>query len=382
MMHRVSDPLQQLEDLAGAAEAHARQDHGAAIGIDNVAAADRILHAESQRLDPQRVESLAACYGAWLGRLAVRSCRARWVGLFEPSAPRLLVGGVVVSPIDAVRRRLVDPSSPPLAAIVRQLETWSRPDPGATSANREAWDRLAADVRFAGAVDPLGDPTAALDEWLRGEGVRGKTVLCLGAGGGRQGPLFAAAGASVTVVDFSERQLDHDRREAAARKLDLKTVCASIDDLQTLEAACFDLVVQPVSACYVPDVERVYREVARVIRPGGVYIVQHKQPASLQAAEDLFFVAPSGQDVMEHYRVTQPSVEGAPLAASTAEHREPGTTEYLHTLDALLGGLCRAGFVIDDVVEPPRADALAPKGTPGHRAWFLPPYLKVKARRR
>jgi SAM-dependent methyltransferase len=368
MMQRVSDPLQQLEDLAGAAEAHARQEHGASIGIDNVAAADRILHAESQRLDPQRVESVAACYGAWLGRLAVRRWKAQWVGLFEPAAPRLRIGGVLVSPIDAVRRRLVDPSSPPLATIVRQLEAWARPEAAASAANREAWDRLASDPRFAGAPDPLGDPTAALDEWLRGEGVRGKSVLCLGAGGGRQGPLFAAAGAIVTVVDFSERQLDHDRREASARNLDLKTLCASIDDLHALEPSAFDLVVQPVSACYVPDVERVYREVARVLRPGGPYLVQHKQPASLQAAEE--------------YRIAQPCVDGATLPASAADHREPGTTEYLHTLDALLGGLGRAGFVIEAVAEPPRADALAPKGTPGHRAWFLPPYLKIKARRR
>jgi len=368
MMQRVSDPLQQLEDLAGAAEAHARQEHGASIGIDNVSAADRILHAESQRLDPQRVDSVAACYGAWLGRLAVRRWKGQWVGLFEPAAPRLRIAGVLVSPIDAVRRRLVDPSSPPLAAIVRQFEAWARPEPAAASANRDAWDRLASDPRFAGAVDPLGDPTAALDEWLRAEGVRGKTVLCLGAGGGRQGPLFAAAGAIVTVVDFSERQLDHDRREASARNLNLKTLCASIDDLQAIEPSTFDLAVQPVSACYVPDVERVYREVARVIRPGGLYLVQHKQPAGLQAAED-------------EPRIAHPYVEGAPLPASSADHREPGTTEYLHTLDALLGGLCRAGFVIEAVAEPPRADALAPKGTPGHRAWFLPPYLKVKARR-
>src|SRR6185436_230619 len=103
-----------------------------------------------------------------------------------------------------------------------------------------------------------------------------------------------------------------------------------------------------------PDVERMYREVARVIRPGGVYLVQHKQPASLQAAEE--------------YRVAQPYVEGAPLPSVS----ESGTTEYIHTLDALLGGLGRAGFVIEAVAEPPRADALAPKGTPGHRAWFLP----------
>jgi len=368
MMHLVSDPLLQLEELAGAAEAHARRDHGAELGHDDVAAADRILQEESKRRDPQHVESLAACYGAWLGRLAVRRWNARWVGLFEPAAPRLLLGGVLVSPIDAVRRRLVDPSAPTLAEIVRRFDGWARPEPAPAAANREAWDRLAADPRFAGAADPLGDPTAALDDWLRAEGVRGKTVLCLGAGGGRQGPLFAAAGARVTVVDFSERQLDHDRREAAARKLDLTAVCASIDDLRLLEAASFDMVVQPVSTCYVPDVEKVYREVARVIRPGGLYVVQHKQPAGLQAGKD--------------FRILQPCAEGAPLPPSAEDHREPGTTEYIHPLDALLGGLCRAGFVVEDVAEPPRADALAPEGSAGHRAWFLPPYLKVKARRR
>lgn len=360
MMLGVTNPLEQLEELAGAAEAHARQEHGVALGIDDVAAADRILQAESQRRDPSRIESVAACYGAWLGRLAARRWGAPWIGLFEPAAPRLRVGGVLVSPIDAVRRRLVDPSSPSLADIVRQLETWATPAPPVS--NREAWDRLAADPRFAGTADPLGDPTAALDEWLRAEGIRGKRVLCLGAGGGRHGPLFAAAGASVTVVDFSERQLDHDRLAAVDRRLDLRTVCASIDDLGALEAGAFDLVVQPVSSCYVPDVERVYREVARVLRPGGVYVAQHKQPGSLQEGT--------------------PVAEGVPLPGSAAAHREPGTREYLHSLESLLGKLCRAGFVIEDVAEPPRGDALAPAGSPGWRASFLPPYLKVKARRR
>jgi SAM-dependent methyltransferase len=303
--------------------------------------------------------------------VAVRQAKAEWVGLSEAVAPRLQVRGVLASPIDAVRRRLTQPGAPTLAALVRQLDAWSRPAEEASSANRDAWDRLADDPQFAGVVPLPESPTAALaalDEWLSREGVHGRPLLCLGAGGGRHAPLLARAGAVVTVVDFSERQLDHDRQAAAANGLEIRTVCASIDDLRALPSSSFDIVVQPVSSCYVPGVGKVYAEVARVLRPGGLYMMQHKQPASLQTGDD--------------GRVNVPSVEGTRLPPSTSSHREAGTTEYLHPLEALLGGLCRAGFVIEDLVEPPRGDAFAPPGSAGHRAWFLPPYVKVKARRR
>jgi SAM-dependent methyltransferase len=370
-MQLMPNSNQVLEEMAAAAESHAQREHGVAIGLDNVAAADRILHAESQRLDPERVERLSAWYGAWLGRLAVRQAKAEWIGLSESLAPRLRIQGVVASPIDAVRRRLVQPGAPTLAAVVRQLDAWSRPAEAASSTNREAWDRLADDPQFAGAGALPDSPTAALaalDDWVAREGVHGKEVLCLGAGGGRHGPLLARAGGVVTVVDFSERQLDHDRRAAAAHGLDLRLVCASIDDLRGLPNQAFDLAIQPVSACFVPDVAKVYAEVARVLRSRGLYVMLHKQPASLQTGDD--------------GRMNVACVEGTRLPPSTSSHREAGTVEYLHTLEALLGGLCRAGFVIEDLVEPPRADALAPPGSAGHRAWFQPPYVKVKARRR
>lgn len=368
MMPPVTNPLAPLEELAAAAEAHARREHGASIGVDDVAAADRILRAESARKEPARQKQLAPCYGAWIGRLAVRRFRAEWIGLSEPSAPRLRIGGVVSSPIDAVMRFLANPSAPSLADLILRFEAWSRPVRNALGANREVWDHLALDPRFSGGFVPLADPESGLDEWIRAEGVKEKFVLCLGAGGGRQGPLLAHAGASVTVVDFSELQLDHDRRAAQLWNLDLRTVCASFDDLHGIESAAFDLAVQPVSSCYLPDVARIYAEVARALRPGALYVVQHKQPAALQAGGDR--------------RIEEPYREGAELPPGTGDLREKGTTEYLHTLEALLGGLCRAGFVIEDVAEPPRADALAPEGTPEHRAGFLPPYLKIKARRR
>ncbi|MGW8264638.1 SAM-dependent methyltransferase, partial [Bacillus sp. LR--39] len=41
--------------------------------------------------------------------------------------------------------------------------------------------------------------------------VKGLKVLCLASGGGQQGPVLAAAGADVTVLNNSEKQLNQDK---------------------------------------------------------------------------------------------------------------------------------------------------------------------------
>jgi SAM-dependent methyltransferase len=244
--------------------------------------------------------------------------------------------------------------------------------------NRRAWDervRLEESYTTTASEQQFRNPLGVIDQcgWL-GD-VSGKRVLCLAAGGGKQGPLYAAAGAIVTVVDLSPKMLEQDRQVAGERKLKVETVEASMDDLSMFGEASFDLVVQPVSTCYVPDVERVYREVARTVMPGGLYISQHKQPVNLQAD-----VLPSARGYLlnEPYHRTGPL---PPVAVGTA-NREAGTLEFLHRWEQLLGGLCRSGFVIEDVAEPRHADPKAEPGTFEHRSCYVPPYIKIKARRR
>lgn len=243
--------------------------------------------------------------------------------------------------------------------------------------NRRVWNHLVRDrQRFTlpARDDDFANPLRTLDGlgWLRG-GVRGRRVLCLAAGGGRHGPLYAAAGAITTVVDISPAMLEHDRQVATERRLSLRTVEASMDDLSMFEPGEFDIVVQPVSTCYTPDIEAVYRQVAYVVRPEGTYISQHKQPASLQAD-----VAPSlrGYELIEpYYRSgSLPPVVGSPL-------REEGTLEYLHRWEQLIGGMCRAGFAVEDLIEPRHADEHAERGSFPHRCRYLAPYVRILARR-
>lgn len=51
----------------------------------------------------------------------------------------------------------------------------------------------------------LSDIKPVPAEWF--PDLRGLRILCLASGGGQQGPIFAAAGAEVTVLDASPQQL-------------------------------------------------------------------------------------------------------------------------------------------------------------------------------
>ena len=77
--------------------------------------------------------------------------------------------------------------------------------------------------------------------------------------------------------------LDQDRAIAAKYGFQILAVQTSMDDLSMFANGAFEVVLQPVSTCYVSDISAVFREVARVLRNDGLYISQHKQPASLQA---------------------------------------------------------------------------------------------------
>ena len=244
--------------------------------------------------------------------------------------------------------------------------------------NRKAWDRLVdRRNRFArpASDQDCHDPLAAVDGlgWLGGN-IEGKEVLCLAAGGGRQSAIYASAGARVTVVDISPGMLELDREVARERRLDIHVVEASMDDLRGLTAQSFDIVIHPVSTCYVPDVVRVFQQVARVLKGGGVYISQHKSPVSLQAT-----IKPGdgGYVIQSPYYSKQavPKVSGTSL-------REEGCLEFVHRWEEIIGGMCRCGFVIEDLVEPMHAKPESPRGEFGHRAQFIAPYLRIKARRR
>ena len=249
--------------------------------------------------------------------------------------------------------------------------------PGSHHHNKLAWDRLAKSkhpLALPANARDFSDPLGRMDSigWLGGN-VRDKKLLCLAAGGGKHSVLYATAGAQVTVVDISPAMLELDKQQATKHNLHIAIVETSMDDLSMLAMDTFDIVVQPVSTCYVPDISAVYQEVARVLHTNGVYISVHKQPTSLQADID---------KTAQGYCIKQPYYLESPLppARSGTELREQGTHEYLHRWEQLVGAMCRAGFVIEDLVEPRHSKNEKNTEQFRHRAEYIAPYVGIKAR--
>ncbi|MBN1500114.1 MAG: class I SAM-dependent methyltransferase [Spirochaetes bacterium] len=104
-------------------------------------------------------------------------------------------------------------------------------------------------------------------EWIGN--VSGKKILCLASGGGQQGPVLSAAGAEVTVLDNSPRQLQQDMETAERENLKIKTVLGDMRNLEIFSSESFNMIINPASIHFIEDVQPVWSECSRVLLKGG-----------------------------------------------------------------------------------------------------------------
>jgi SAM-dependent methyltransferase len=202
----------------------------------------------------------------------------------------------------------------------------------------------------------------------------GLPVLCLASGGGQQGPILAAVGADVTVLDASPQQLVQDRFVATRDGLDIRLVEGDMADLSAFDDASFALIVNPPSTMFVPDVAPVWRACYRVLQPGGVLITGFMNPDEFVFDADA--LDNEGVFVVKH---ALPYVEAATLDPDTLAERlrTHAMFHYSHTLEAHLGGLTAAGFVVTGFYEDRRPEA---DGNPIRHV--MPSYYVVRAQKR
>jgi SAM-dependent methyltransferase len=237
---------------------------------------------------------------------------------------------------------------------------------GVRDYNREAWDRevergnewtvpVGPDVIGAARQGRweivLTETRAVPRDWF--PDLEGADVLCLASGGGQQAPVLAAAGANVTVLDNSPRQLAQDRLVAERDSLTIETVEGDMADLSMFADESFDLVFHPVSNLFAPEVRPVWAEAFRVLRHGGSLLAGFLNPAVY--IFDLDLLDSSGElrvrYALPYADATSKSEEEV---ARQIERGEP--LEFSHTLEDQIGGQIEAGFVIGGFYEDRHRD--------------------------
>lgn len=174
--------------------------------------------------------------------------------------------------------------------------------------------------------------------------ISGIKILGLGCGGGQQGPIFAAAGAYVTILDNSPAQLANDNSVASREGLSICTVEGDMRDLSLFESEYFDLVFHPVSNVFVPEIRPVWREAYRVLKHGGILLAGFMNP--------LFYLFDRADLERGDLRVSHklPYSDINTFGVDRLRH-EGRPAKFGHTLTDQLAGQMDAGFMLTAMYE-------------------------------
>ena len=224
-----------------------------------------------------------------------------------------------------------------------------------TDINAETWNRWAEDgspwtqpisheeylqVNKDNFIVYLTPCVAVPHEWFGG--LRGKKLLGLASGGGQQMPVFAKLGAECTLLDYSDRQLDSDRMVADREGYPIEIVKADMTKRLPFEDASFDIIFHPVSNCYIEDVQHVWNECYRILKPDGVLL------AGMDNGMNFLFASDEEPLVVVNRLPYNPlKLPGEAFERISAEDG----VQFSHTLEEQIGGQLKAGFILRALYE-------------------------------
>jgi SAM-dependent methyltransferase len=222
------------------------------------------------------------------------------------------------------------------------------------AANSRWWDADADDYHvehgeFLGVADFVWCPERVREEDARLLGdVSGKAVLEVGCGSAPCARWLAAHGALVTGLDLSAGMLRYASAAGEATGIEVPLVRANAERLpfasETFDIACSAFGAIP----FVADLPGTFREIARVLRPGGDWVFAVTHPIRWIFPDD---PGPNGLHVTGSYFDRTPYVEvDADGDATYVEHHR--------TLGDFVRALTAAGLTIVDLVEPEWPDGL------------------------
>jgi ubiquinone/menaquinone biosynthesis C-methylase UbiE len=203
-------------------------------------------------------------------------------------------------------------------------------------------------------------PDVAREDSLKLLGhVEGTRVLDLGCGAGHNSIALAKHGAKVIGVDESSDQVADARAACEREHVKVELHHASLAELAFIRADTIDAVLSAWGLASVDDLDRVFRQVDRVLKPEHPLVLSMPHPAFATV------------DQSDHERRVQRSY----WETAVRDGVVPRTISQLFT------SLGRANFRVDTLLEPEPA-ATGRRGTSWHEHMrYIPATLIIRARK-
>ena len=226
-------------------------------------------------------------------------------------------------------------------------------------ANRTAWNQAAPfherSQEFKKLVNDISRPDhSCLDEvqteWLTKVGVTGKDVVHLCCNNGRELLSNKKMGAANCVgFDISSEFIDQARRLAVFGNVSCQFIESDVYEISNEFDRQFDVCVLTIGVFgWMPDLDRFFEVVSRLLRHGGKLFVHEQHPIANMFEPN----AENPHQMVNSYFRPEPFVESE-IIVYDGEDQGSGKTHYwfVHTLSAVISGCLKSGFTLEEFRE-------------------------------
>jgi SAM-dependent methyltransferase len=220
--------------------------------------------------------------------------------------------------------------------------------------NIEAWDRIAAKLAAEAGPSrdqltygslPVGDDVATEKELRLLGPLAGKRVLELGCGTGHNAVALVRQGAKAIAIEPSEQLAAHARRLAELDQVRIEVRTGDLADLAFLRAESVDVAISSGALGEVEDLDRVLRQVHRVLKPAATFVCAVPHPFALCVARER---AGDGPLPLGRVELVRSYLDEGPVVV---EHLGEQFTVQLRSMASMWAAFARAGFAVDQLLE-------------------------------